>query len=67
MMANDETNEINIEEELKTMLAPKFFFIEDVPFVYGGDERKKQIERVLEEFEFRSDDVIICGYPRSGL
>ena len=65
-MTTDGTNGVNNGEKAKIILAPKFF-IKDIPFVYGGDERKKRIERVLEEFEFRSDDVIICGYPRSGL
>ena len=47
-----------------SMLTPKFV-INGIPFYWGGEERKQLTEDAM-SFQFRPDDILVAGFPRSG-
>ena len=46
------------------MPKPKFF-IQGVPFFWGGENRRLLTEAAT-QFKFRPDDILVAGFPRSG-
>ena len=58
--------EEGVKEGPKQPIMPKpSFYIRDVPFFWGGDDRKKLTEEGM-NFKFEPDDILVAGFPRSG-